>query len=278
MRPRILSMLVIAIALLLGVGAIAVVLLGDGSSHRGSDTATTGEDRAGDDTNPNRTGCAATAEEIPGSRVPIGIAAGKLGFLMLRTSTACGTVWARVEGVPEQSVLSLSLTRQDDGKVVSDTFPHGVAQGIAFTNQLVARGCFVAEASFGTGRTRLSDTRTPCLTQHTDSTGTREPPSGPPPSARTWREQEGTRGAATFENPYDTSDPGVKVAPYAWVRVSCRLYAPQIQSANPDGYWYRIASRPWSNHYYAVANTFWNGDVPGRLPYTHDTDWRVATC
>jgi hypothetical protein len=71
---------------------------------------------------------------------------------------------------------------------------------------------------------------------------------------------------------------GVKIAPWQWVDVSCKVHAPQIQSANPDDYWYRIASAPWNNQFYAVANTFWNDDVPGQKPYTHFTDWAVPNC
>ncbi len=71
---------------------------------------------------------------------------------------------------------------------------------------------------------------------------------------------------------------GVKIQPYQWVAVSCKVYAPQIVSANPDGYWYRIASPPWSNVFYAVANTFWNGDIPGQKPYVHNTDFAVPEC
>lgn len=102
-------------------------------------------------------------------------------------------------------------------------------------------------------------------------------PPAPPP-ARTWPEQQGTLGANTFTNPYNASGMGVKIAPYQWVEVTCKVHAPQIASANPDGYWYRIASPPWSNAYYAVANTFWNGDIPGQRPYTHNTDWAVPNC
>jgi hypothetical protein len=98
----------------------------------------------------------------------------------------------------------------------------------------------------------------------------------PPPSV--WHEQEGSLGANTFTNPYNASGMGPKIGAYAWVDVSCKVYAPQIVSANPDGYWYRIASPPWNNAYYAVANTFWNGDVPGQKPYTHNTDWAVPNC
>ncbi len=110
------------------------------------------------------------------------------------------------------------------------------------------------------------------------------PPNGAPPSAaaptapRTWREQQGSRGVNTFTNPYNASGMGPRIAPYQWVDVFCKIYAPQIASANPDGYWYRMASPPWSGTYYAPANTFWNGDQPGVKPYTHNTDFAVANC
>lgn len=102
-------------------------------------------------------------------------------------------------------------------------------------------------------------------------------PPAPPP-VRTWPEQQGSLGANTFTNPYNASGMGLKIAPYQWVEVACKVHAPQIASANPDGYWYRIASPPWSNAFYAVANTFWNGDIPGQRPYTHNTDWAVPNC
>ncbi len=106
------------------------------------------------------------------------------------------------------------------------------------------------------------------------------PTSTPPPptTPRTWAEQQGSLGANTFTNPYNASGIGQKIAANQWVEVSCKVHAPQIASANPDGYWYRIASAPWSNNYYAVANTFWNGDVPGQRPYTHNTDMAVPNC
>lgn len=99
-----------------------------------------------------------------------------------------------------------------------------------------------------------------------------------PPASSTWAEQQGSLGANTFLNPTNASGMGVKIQPYQWVQVSCKVHAPQIASANPDGYWYRIASAPWNNAYYAVANTFWNGDVPGQKPYTHNTDFAVRNC
>lgn len=93
-----------------------------------------------------------------------------------------------------------------------------------------------------------------------------------------YKEQEGGDGANTFTNPYNLSGDGPKVEAGEWVEVSCKVYAPTIQSASPDGYWYRIASSPWNNAYYAIANTFLNGDILGHHPYTHNTDFNVPNC
>ena len=103
------------------------------------------------------------------------------------------------------------------------------------------------------------------------------PPGPPPAPATTWQEQQGHHGVNTFTNPYNASGMGPRIDPAAWVAVSCKVYAPQIVSANPDGYWYRIASAPWSNAYYSPANTFMNGD-PWNGPYTHNTDFTVPDC
>ncbi|MEW2255310.1 hypothetical protein [Streptomyces sp. NPDC047869] len=103
-----------------------------------------------------------------------------------------------------------------------------------------------------------------------------DPPSASSPRSRP--EQSGSHGSPTFTDPYHASGAGPRIAAMATVDVSCRVYAPQIASANPDGWWYRIASSPWNNAYYAVANTFWNGDVPGHRPYTHNTDSSVPVC
>lgn len=113
-------------------------------------------------------------------------------------------------------------------------------------------------------------------------TPTSAPPPGPtvtptPTPVKTYAEQEGSHGANTFTDPYNASGMGPKIPAAAWVQVVCKVYAPQIQSANPDGYWYLIATSPWNSAYYAVANTFMNGD-PWGGPYTHNTDFNVPDC
>lgn len=97
-------------------------------------------------------------------------------------------------------------------------------------------------------------------------------------TGKTWTEQEADIGADSFADPHNASGPGPHLDAKTYVQVSCKVYAPQIASATPDGYWYRIASAPWSDKYYVAANTFWNGDVPGQRPYTHFTDMNVPNC
>ncbi|HEV2889166.1 MAG TPA: hypothetical protein VGX28_02220 [Frankiaceae bacterium] len=81
----------------------------------------------------------------------------------------------------------------------------------------------------------------------------------------TYAEQQGRHGVNTFKNYHNASDMGPRIEPAQWVQVSCKVHDPYIQSVNPDGYWYRIASSPWNNQYYSPANTFMNGD-PGAVP------------
>jgi len=95
---------------------------------------------------------------------------------------------------------------------------------------------------------------------------------------RTYTEQEFNPGGASTFAHLDGSGAGTPVAYGQYVRVSCKVYSTIVTSTKPDGYWYRLASLPWDNHYYAVANTFGNGDKLNHPPYTHNTDWRVPNC
>ncbi len=109
------------------------------------------------------------------------------------------------------------------------------------------------------------------------TTKTGAAPSGAPPGETTYAEQEGHNGVQTFTDYHNASGRGVDIAPAATVQVSCKVLDGTVASVNPDGYWYRIASSPWSDGYYAPANTFMNGD-PWNGPYTHNTDFNVPDC
>jgi hypothetical protein len=93
-----------------------------------------------------------------------------------------------------------------------------------------------------------------------------------------WPEREElSNPVSTFRNHHSVSGLGQKIAAGRTVLVSCKVYDPSIPSVKPAGYWYRIASKPWSNHYYAPANTFLNGDPP-HGPFKHPVDRHVANC
>ena len=125
-------------------------------------------------------------------------------------------------------------------------------------------------------RTGTRDYRRIAIDNTTGGTSIVAPPISPVP-IQTFPEQEGHLGVNTFQDPHLAAGLGPRIDALTTVQVSCRLYDPTIGSVNPDGYWYRIASSPWSNAYYSPANTFFNGD-PLDGPYTHNTDFSVPLC
>ncbi|MDX8149519.1 hypothetical protein SK854_45870 [Lentzea sp. BCCO 10_0061] len=62
------------------------------------------------------------------------------------------------------------------------------------------------------------------------------------------------------------------------VLASCKVLNTSMPSASPAGYWYRIASPPWHNRYYAVSNTFTNGDDLGDPSGSTPVDPAVPDC
>jgi hypothetical protein len=105
-------------------------------------------------------------------------------------------------------------------------------------------------------------------------------PTGAPISGTLYGEQgDNKNGSITVTDPHHPYVTGVTIDYMEQIKVSCKVYAvpPGWDSVYPDGYWYRIASAPWNNKYYAIANTFLNGDNPNG-PTEHNTDPTVPTC
>jgi hypothetical protein len=103
------------------------------------------------------------------------------------------------------------------------------------------------------------------------------PGSATPSSRYPTEEAYNKHGVLTFADYLNASDAGRSLIFGERVKVACKIYSPTIPSASPGGYWYRIEGRPWDGRYYAIANTFLNGDPPGG-PYTHNYDSRVHDC
>ncbi len=82
-------------------------------------------------------------------------------------------------------------------------------------------------------------------------------------------------GITTFKDYENASDEGPEIKEDETVDVTCKIFAPEVPSAEPEGYWYRIHSALWSEDYYAVANSFQN-NTEGYKDV--DTDPNVPDC
>jgi hypothetical protein len=102
--------------------------------------------------------------------------------------------------------------------------------------------------------------------------------SDPTLSAPTIPEQAGFIGASTFRDPFDATGEGPRVPDLGHVQVLCRVFAPQIETAEPDGFWYLLAGEPYAGDYYSPANDYWNGQTPGSPGEPINTDLSVPIC
>jgi surface antigen len=81
--------------------------------------------------------------------------------------------------------------------------------------------------------------------------------------------------STTFSSYENASGPGPEISASQTVQVSCKVFAPEIASIEPEGYWYRIHTSPWKDEFYAAANAFEN-NTEGKK--TIDTDFKVPDC
>ncbi len=90
-------------------------------------------------------------------------------------------------------------------------------------------------------------------------------------------ETAGSSGATTFSDPSNESGVSTRVAAYQTIQVSCWLTGLAVSDGNP--YYYRIASSPWNNSYYASGDPFYNnGSTSGGLVGTPFKDNTVPSC
>jgi serine/threonine protein kinase len=87
--------------------------------------------------------------------------------------------------------------------------------------------------------------------------------------ATTYLEIEKENPGPTFSD-YSTGagTEGATINGQEGVQVSCRVPGRQLAEGNDT--WYRIASSPWSNAYYAFAGNFWNGAASGAPAISYD--------
>jgi hypothetical protein len=217
---------------------------------------------------PQATGCSADAQRV-GLGQKLTITKNRSILAELRYSPACQAGWIRVAST--QVELRPSAWTPGEPSVhqaATSSVWSWTGMVSATNNRQICGGTHIYNL-FGqwlrwwfVGCFRASDATTPT----------------PTPQPTTYTEQEyAPNGANTFTNYHNASGVGQHLDFAQSVQVSCKVYDPFIKSVNPDGYWYRIASAPWNDGYYAAANTFLNGDPPGG-PYSRNTDFAVPDC
>ncbi len=118
----------------------------------------------------------------------------------------------------------------------------------------------------------------PAPTPAPSPTPTPEPEPAPMP---TYAETPGRGGVATFTDYQDAGgSQGPRISEHETVQVTCRIegFEPADHGI-PDNWWYKIASSPWNNAYYAYAEPFYNnGQTSGPLSGTPAVDTSVPVC
>jgi hypothetical protein len=104
-------------------------------------------------------------------------------------------------------------------------------------------------------------------------------PAVPDCSAPTSTWAETTGGDSHTWTNYTTAGgtQGPTIPAYTTVQITCKV--PGFKVADGNTWWYRIASSPWNNSYYASADAFYNnGQTSGSLQGTPFVDPAVANC
>ena len=99
------------------------------------------------------------------------------------------------------------------------------------------------------------------------------------PTNHTYAETVGgdTNTWTNYLNAGGTQGPTIQA--HVTVQISCRLMGLSVDVAPGDPWWYRIASAPWSDMYYASADAFYNnGQTTGTLLGTPLVDPNVPGC
>jgi hypothetical protein len=110
------------------------------------------------------------------------------------------------------------------------------------------------------------------------SSATTTPLSSVTPTSGAFETVGPDSGSGTFTDyTHANGNLGQRIASYQTIRVSCRLTGFTTADGNP--WWYRVASSPWNNAYYAPADNFYNnGATSGSLIGTPFVDTNVPLC
>jgi hypothetical protein len=119
----------------------------------------------------------------------------------------------------------------------------------------------------------------PSTATSTPAPATATSSAAPPPTPTPTTYAETTGGVTHTWTDYSDAGgtEGASIASNATVQISCKVTGFKVADGNT--WWYRIASSPWNNAYYASADAFYNnGQTSGSLNGTPFVDPNVPNC
>lgn len=285
MRRAVGVILVIAIPAII----VAVVLSSAGSSKHQSTTGASDQYLTKiDHQDPNRAGCAPTAESVGGS-TPVRDFIGRVaGRLLLRYSTACQAVWGRVEDLEGQKRFVVEVDLQRPADHAADRFHTLDSASFVFGSMLsTVPGCVYAEAWLIQSGRRGPTARTPCQNPNvsSESPGTTTSPSSSTRTAPTLAAQHKLKprteiadvraGIVVYLDNRATSASAPNIPIGKRVIVVCK--APNYSGITSINYFYLLDTSPWRG-LFASANQFANGAPVGVTTNAGEVDRKVQNC
>lgn len=126
--------------------------------------------------------------------------------------------------------------------------------------------------------TPFVDPAVPLCPGQSSSSGPEPPPGGsPPPPPVIYAETTGGVTHTWTDYADAGGNQGPSIPGNQTVQISCKVEGFRVEDGNT--WWYRIASSPWNDSYYASADAFYNnGETSGSLKGTPFVDVNVPNC
>jgi serine/threonine-protein kinase len=149
------------------------------------------------------------------------------------------------------------------------------SHGGSHTTTITQPGTATTPSSTGPGSSSPpSSTATTSTTQSTTSSPPTTPTSA---AASTYGETTGSVTHTWSDYADAGGGQGPSIPSNTAVQIECKVTGFKVEDG--DTWWYRIASSPWSNAYYASADAFYNnGETSGSLQGTPFVDSNVPSC
>lgn len=216
----------------------------------------------------------ATAPSTPGVRLTItGTCTPSSGILVGSSSgfTAGGTATIRAwrpDGSEYTNIVHTSRVRPDGS--ISWTWPCAGDPAGTYTTEAIddSTGAVTGKVAFVIGGNQPAPAPTPSTPA----------PATPSPAPATVAETTGPTTNKTFTNYMNAGGTlGPTIPANTTLQITCKIQGFYVSPTNP--WWYKIASAPWNNQYYATADAFYNnGAKSGSLLGTPIVDNAVPNC